>query len=413
MGIRQNDATPPEDSPQKNNTKTPERYSVKTRKLSNPMFPMPCFSRLNNPKRMTALRIGEALARRFEPRFTVAGFDVKPPKVELEDFHWFECDLTDKRSIADSIDEVAKRFGNRIASVIHLAAYYDFSGKPSPLYQDLTVEGTRHLITLVKDLEVEQFIFSSSLLVMEPVKNEDEVLTETSETKGEWDYPSSKIEAETVLLNEHYKIPLVILRLAGVYNDDCHSIPLSHHISRIFEEELESYVFPGETEHGQPYVHLEDLVDCVVKTVERRGDLSKEEIFLIAEPDVMSQEDLQEHLGELIHGREWPTIRIPKFVAKAGAWAKNKLTREEEFIKPWMIDLADDHYPVEIDKARKKLGWSPNHRLRERLPMMIEKLWKNPVRWYETNDLPVPHKVLEKSARIEAFRGPKRKVDRK
>jgi hypothetical protein len=44
-------------------------------------------------------------------------------------------------------------------------------------------------------------------------------------------------------------------------------------------------------------------------------------VFLLAEPDVMSYEELQDQLGRLIHGREWPTIRIPKPVDKAGAWA--------------------------------------------------------------------------------------------
>jgi hypothetical protein len=32
--------------------------------------------------------------------------------------------------------------GQRIASVIHLAAYYDFSGEPSRPYEQITVRGT-------------------------------------------------------------------------------------------------------------------------------------------------------------------------------------------------------------------------------------------------------------------------------
>jgi nucleoside-diphosphate-sugar epimerase len=82
--------------------------------------------------------------------------------------------------------------------VIHLAAYYDFSGEPSPLYRTLTVEGTRRLLRALQQFKVEQFVFSSTLLVMKPVE-QDEVNTERSVTENEeemWDYPRSKIEAE-------------------------------------------------------------------------------------------------------------------------------------------------------------------------------------------------------------------------
>ncbi len=41
---------------------------------------------------------------------------------------------------------VAETFGGRVASVIHLAAYFDFSGEASSKYQEVTVEGTRRLL---------------------------------------------------------------------------------------------------------------------------------------------------------------------------------------------------------------------------------------------------------------------------
>jgi hypothetical protein len=34
---------------------------------------------------------------------------------------------------------VRQRYSNSLASRIHLAAYYDISGEPSPLYRTLTV----------------------------------------------------------------------------------------------------------------------------------------------------------------------------------------------------------------------------------------------------------------------------------
>jgi nucleoside-diphosphate-sugar epimerase len=57
------------------------------------------------------------------------------------------------------------------------------------------------------------------------------------------------------------------------------------------------------------------------------------------------------------------------------------------FVKPWMIDLADDHYELDITKAKKVLGWIPKHTLEETLPIMIEELKKDPENWYKINQL--------------------------
>jgi nucleoside-diphosphate-sugar epimerase len=299
--------------------------------------------------------------------------------------------LTQTQSAAAALEEVKARHGNQIASVIHLAAYYDFSGEPSPLYEQLTVEGTRRLLVQLQTFSVEQFVFSSSLLVMKAAE-EGEMISETSPVEGSWDYPESKLKAEEVLRKEHRDIPVVVLRIAGVYDEDGHSIPIAQQISRIHQKTLESYFFPGDADHGQAFVHLDDLADCFVQTVERRRELGPYEVLLIAEPDVMSYAELQDRLGELLYGREWPTIRIPKVAAKAGAWVQEKLAGEDEetFIKPWMIDLADAHYPVAIDRARQRLGWNPKRRLRDTLEQMIQRLKRDPKGWYERNGLPAP-----------------------
>jgi nucleoside-diphosphate-sugar epimerase len=334
--------------------------------------------------------IGSRVARALAESYRVVGLDVKRPRASMPNVEFVECDLTKSASVASALEQVADRFGREIASVIHLAAYYDFSGEPSPLYDTLTVEGTRRLLRQLHKYEVEQFVFSSSLLVMKPA--EEGTITETSPTEAEWDYPRSKLQAEDVIQTEHGSIPAVILRIAGVYDEDCHSIPIAQQISRIYERDFESYFFPGDADHGQPFVHLNDLVDCILRTVERRRELGPYELLLIAEPDVMSYAELQERIGELSHGQEWPTVRLPKIVAKAGAWVKDKLADEDDpqFIKPWMIDLADAHYPVSIGRAREKLGWNPQHRLRGMLQEMIGRLKQNPSRWYETNGLPLP-----------------------
>ncbi len=141
-------------------------------------------------------------------------------------------------------------------------------------------------------------------------------------------------------------------------------------------------------------MHLDDLVNLIRRVIEKRGELPETDVFLIAEPDLMSYQELQDEIGKLIHGEEWTTVWIPKFMAKAGAWAQNLVADEnEQFIKPWMIDLADDHYPVAVGHARESLDWNPQNRLRDTLPKMIGKLKQNPQKWYEINKLPLPEEL--------------------
>lgn len=334
--------------------------------------------------------IGARLAETLAPHYQVVGLDVKQPEGGLTGADFFECDMTKDQSVSRALAVVGKKYGNRLASVLHLAAHYDFSGASSPLYRTLTVEGTRRLLRSLREFTVEQFVFSSTLLVMQPVEDKSEVITEQSPVEAEdetWDYPRSKLETERVIRQERGGIPTVILRIAGVYDEDCRSIPIAQQISRIYEKKLESYFFPGDADHGQAFVHLEDLIDCFRKVVELRPELGPSEVFLIAEPDVMSYAELQEQIGELLHGEEWPAIRIPKVVAKAGAWAQENILGRETFIKPWMVDLADTHYPVEIERARKRLGWDPRHRLRDTLSKMIGSLKQDPQKWYAMNKL--------------------------
>lgn len=336
--------------------------------------------------------IGSRLIERLQGEFHVVGLDIQPPR-DNTGCTFFTCDLTEDDSVQSVIAQVRDEFGSRIASVVHLAAYYDFAGKPSPLYRTLTVEGTGRLMRTLQGMKVEQFIFSSTLLVMQSSES-GQPITAASPVEAEWDYPQSKLETEKLLEREHGMIPTVVLRMAGVYDAMCHSVPIAQQISRIHQKQLESYLFPGDKTHGQSFIHLEDLMDCLHATISRRHQLGPWEVLVIGEEDVMSYEELQDQIGLLLHGEEWTTIWVPKFAAKAGAWVIDKFSSEDQaFIKPWMIDLADQHYPVDLQEARQKLGWSPKHTLRATLPAMIQNLKVDPRHWYQENGLPLPKEL--------------------
>ena len=63
---------------------------------------------------------------------------------------------------------------------------------------------------------------------------------------------------------------------------------------------------------------------------------------------------------------------------------------EEPFIKPFMVAMADDHYALDVRRARDLLGWEPRHRLKDELPRLVAALKEDPAGWYKANGVTPP-----------------------
>src|SRR3546814_18914504 len=83
-----------------------------------------------------------------------------------------------------------------------------------------------------------------------------------------------------------------------------------------------------------------------------------------SEPDAPGYAEIQDIVGEALHGAGWKTISIPQPLAKAGIILQNEALGSDDFIQPWMIDSSNDHYIPAIAPARSLLGWAPKHTLR-------------------------------------------------
>ncbi|MDP1860542.1 MAG: NAD(P)-dependent oxidoreductase [Gemmatimonadaceae bacterium] len=340
-------------------------------------------------------RIGDAVMRRMAGRsYDVVGFDRKAPSPPPPNCTSLSVEITSDESVRDGLRTVREHHGSHVASVIHLAAYYDFFGKPSPKYDEITVQGTGRLLRELRaqDFQVEQFIFSSTMLVHRPGEP-GEFITEEWPLEPTWAYPESKVRTEQLIRDERGDIPAVLLRISGVYDDLTHSIPLAQQIQRINERDFTSRLYSGSTAHGQSFVHMDDLVDAIEQVVERRAALAPELALLIGEPEALSYDELQHTIARLIRGSSHETIEIPGALAplaKAGAWVLDHLPGQEGFIKPWMIDRANDHYALDITRARSLLDWEPKRSLRETLPKMVAALKADPLGWYRENGLEPP-----------------------
>lgn len=337
--------------------------------------------------------IGSRLVTRLLPNCRVVTLDLtgdpeSPPAVDL-----ICTDLTSDSSVERAIDRIEMVHGSHVASLVHLAAYYDFAGQDSPLYEEVTVEGTQRLLEEAQRLQLEQVVFSSTMLVHRPTRP-GEPIDEGAPIEATWPYPESKVETEDIVEEEAgRRTRSVIVRLAGVYDEGGNSPPITNQIKRIDGNWLTSHFYPADLDRGQAFVHLDDAVEALARTVERRSELPDDVELLIAEPETMGYGDLQDIIGEALHGTEWATYEIPQSLAALGAWMREKNPfGEDPFIRSWMVERASDHYEIDTSKARELLDWEPEYRVAEVVPQMIDRLKKDREGWYRRNDLSPPRK---------------------
>src|SRR6266508_6133715 len=213
--------------------------------------------------------IGSAVVEKFAARFRLVGFDREisphpPPAAECV------CiDLTSDASVEAAFAHVRTAYGKRIASVIHLAAYFDLTGEPNPKYEEITVRGTERLLRALQSFDVEQFVFASSMLVHAAGKPGQRI-NEDWPLNPDLPYRESKIRTEHLIHEQRGNIPAVLARPAGIYDDLCHSGFIAHHIARIYERRLISHWYPGDLAAGQSFLHLDDLTDALLLIVARR-----------------------------------------------------------------------------------------------------------------------------------------------
>src|SRR6266536_6503670 len=146
---------------------------------------------------------------KFAERFRLVGFDREisphpPPAAECV------CiDLTSDASVEAAFARVRTAYGKRIASVIHLAAYFDLTGEPNPKYEEITVRGTERLLRALQSFDVEQFVFASTMLVHAP-STPGTRIDEDSPLDAKLPYRESKIRAERLIREQRAGIPVVV-----------------------------------------------------------------------------------------------------------------------------------------------------------------------------------------------------------
>ena len=333
--------------------------------------------------------IGTELIARLGKKYYIIGIDKILHKDRDSSVLWYKADISDKKHLGEIFSEIKAKVSGRIDYVFHLAAYYDMLNEENKMYRETNENGTRYLLENLMDFNVNNFIFTSSTTAFKPTMGDDK-LNEDSDLSSLIYYGKSKIAGEKIILEYKEKVRSTILRLSGVYSNDCRLVPLANQIAFIWRKGFGYKFLPGKGEGGISYVHIEDVLDAFEQTIFMFEEIPSGSIFILSEDEYVPIKNLYNQIFREIYGKKPYFIHLPKWLVCFFVYIANLIhyiLGKGIFFKPWMISLADKKYQFDTYKAKKVVEWQPRFQLEEYMKVIIKNLKSNTHKWLATNNI--------------------------
>jgi nucleoside-diphosphate-sugar epimerase len=350
--------------------------------------------------------LGRLLVQLLRRRHTVVALD-RRPLIEAEmaghpNVEWYQVDLADREGLEGTIACI--RAGGGADVMIHLAAYYDFTGDEHPEYRRTNVDAMRVLLDASRRLGLEHFIFASSVAAC-PFSAPGRPITEATPPHGDHIYAQTKRAGEEMLAEYCDSFSPIIVRFAAMFSDWCEYPPLQVLLDSWLGGGWNARILAGRGRSAVPYLHVRDGAAFVMRLLERRHGLDPMEVVMAGEDGAVSHLDLYRAATEHVDGAPRRPIHLPRPLCKPGIWLRDVVGRvsgNRPFERTWMADYVDRRLEIDASRTRARLGWDPTPRLSllSRLPFLIEHRRENPAQWYLLNREALDHLKLTPNFRV-------------
>ncbi|MEM0378837.1 MAG: NAD(P)-dependent oxidoreductase [Thermosphaera sp.] len=255
--------------------------------------------------------------------------------------------------------------------IIHLAAYYTFTGKKK-LYYKLNVEATKILAELALKQGISRFIYCSSTEAIGPVENPPG--NEDTPPKPQFEYGRSKLLAE----REVEKLGLqglsyTIIRPSGLYGPGNIDDVSYWFITSFANRSLLSKFKIGRGDTLIQFSHVDDAAEGFILALDKL-DKSENQTFIVSEDKAYTYNEVYQILSD-ITGNPPPRYSLSPRVSKLFlsfthlysllSGTSNLLMRVS------IVDSVTRHRAYSIEKAKRLLGFSPRYNLRKGLEETI------------------------------------------
>ena len=300
---------------------------------------------------------------------------------------WTQVDIADENRLQNLVQRVKDHGGADF--VVNLAGYYDFSNEIHPEYVRTNVTGTKNVLELSRQLGVKRFLFASSLAAC----NFGRVLDEDAEPDADIPYARSKREGEKLVREYAQWFPGTIVRIAAVFSDWCEYPPLYTMLNTwLSGRPLESRVIAGRGESAIPYIHVHDLVQMLLRVIEKSAGLPRVCTYNASPSGAVSHMELFQIATRYLYSKPVKPLCISRILL-APAIALRRLIAHlagarEPFEQLWMLKYIDLKLVADSARTFAELGWQPVPRnsITRRLLFLIENMKKYPEIWQGWNE---------------------------
>ena len=300
---------------------------------------------------------------------------------------WIQADVRSREDLRTVEQFISDAGGIDLA--IHLAAFYDFTGRVSPEYEHTNVEGTRNVLDLLDRLGPRHLLFASSVAACDFTRPGSPV-TELSTADGKTPYAVSKRCGED-LVNQHTgSFSASIVRFGALFSDWCEYEPLYHFLSLWLSSSWRRRFLAGGGQAAIPFLHIDDAVIFVRRLVDRHETLDAREVLIAAPNGATSHSELHAVATACHFGKRLKALHVPRLACHLGILvlaATGKLSRRRPFERNWMMQCIDRRIDVDSSHTQQRLGWTPRDRLSilRRLPFLVHNRRAHYACWLQRN----------------------------
>jgi nucleoside-diphosphate-sugar epimerase len=316
---------------------------------------------------------------------------------------WSQVDITEPGPVASAFEWI--RSQGPIDALIHLAAYYDFTGRNSPEYQRTNVDGLGHVLEACRRFGLERFIFASSVAACRfPAPGHS--VTEATPPDADHPYARSKKAGEAMVRAAASSIPTCIVRFAALYSDWCEYPPLFNFMRTWLSSAWNARMIGGRGTFAIPYLHIRCAVSFLEHLLYHLDRPDPGEVFIASPDGAVAIREIFDAAALAHFGEHRRPVFVPK--AAASAWlqlqdAAGRAIGRRSFERPWMARYLDRQLAVDASRTRRRLGWTsrPRFNLIRRMPFLVDNLRTQPLRWSQVNRAAMRKEVAVEGLRIQ------------
>ena len=253
--------------------------------------------------------------------------------------------------------------------VFHIAAWYKVGAKdPSPA-ERINVEGTRNVLTLMRELGIPKGVYTSTIAVFSDTKGcmVDETYRYDGPHISTYDRTKWQAHYEVALPMMADGLPLVVVMPGVVYGPGDTSL-IAHTFRQYLRRRLPA--IPLNTTYC--WAHVDDVAQAHLLAMEKGAP---GESYIVAGPPHPMTEVFE--IAERLTGLRAPRIRlgpeVMRVMAKASGLFEKVLPLPEAYRSEALRASAGVTYIASNEKARRTLGYAPRP-LEAGLPETLEAL---------------------------------------